>query len=54
MIFSALVLCTQVNMFVMLLWVYIHNGEPADLDPLQNGPPGPNPLANMDRVVHIR
>ena len=28
MIFSVLVLCTQVNMmFVMLLWVYIHNGR---------------------------
>jgi hypothetical protein len=29
-------------------------GVPADLDPPQNGPPGPNPLANMDRGVHIR
>jgi hypothetical protein len=29
-------------------------GVPADLDPHQNGPPGPNPLANMDRGVHIR
>jgi hypothetical protein len=28
MIFSVLVLCTQVNvMFVMLLWVYIHTGQ---------------------------
>ena len=27
---------------------------PADLDPPQNGPPGPNPLANMDRGVYIR
>jgi hypothetical protein len=25
--FSVLVLCTQVNMFVMLLWVYIHTGQ---------------------------
>jgi hypothetical protein len=29
-------------------------GVPADLDPPQNGPAGPNPLANMDRGVHIR
>jgi hypothetical protein len=29
-------------------------GVPADLDPPQNGPPGPNPLANMDRGVQIR
>ena len=29
-------------------------GVPADLDPSQNGPPGPNPLGNMDRGVHIR
>jgi hypothetical protein len=29
-------------------------GVPADLDPPQNGPLGPNPLANMDRGVHIR
>jgi hypothetical protein len=27
LIFSVLVLCTQVNMFVMLLWVYIHTGQ---------------------------
>ena len=26
-------------------------GVPADLDPPQNEPPGPNPLANMDRGV---
>jgi hypothetical protein len=31
----------------------IKSGVPADLDPPQNGPPGPNPLANMDRGVHI-
>ena len=32
----------------------IDAGVPADLDPPQNGPPGPNPLANMDLGVHIR
>jgi hypothetical protein len=26
-VFSLLVLCTQVNMFVMLLWMYIHTGQ---------------------------
>jgi hypothetical protein len=26
-------------------------GFPADLDPSQNGPPGPNPPANMDRTI---
>ena len=30
-----------------------YSGVPADLDPPQNGPPGPNPRANMDRGVHI-
>jgi hypothetical protein len=29
-------------------------GVPADLDFPQNGPSGPNPLANMDRGVQIR
>jgi hypothetical protein len=33
---------------------YVIAGVAADLDPPQNGPPGPNPLANMDRGVHIR
>jgi hypothetical protein len=26
-------------------------GFPTDLDPSQNGPPGPNPPANMDRAI---
>jgi hypothetical protein len=29
-------------------------GVPADMDPSQNRLLGPNPLANMDRGVHIR
>ena len=32
----------------------IYAGVPADLDLSQNGPLGPNPLANMDRGVDIR
>ena len=34
--------------------LFVISGVPADLDPSENGPPGPNPLANMDRGVHIR
>ena len=29
-------------------------GVLADLDPPRIGPPGPNPLADMDPPVHIR
>ena len=32
----------------------ISPGVLADLDPLRIGPPGPNPLADMDPPVHIR
>ena len=31
-----------------------HTGVLADLDPPRFGPPGPNPLANMDPPVQIR
>ena len=33
---------------------YYMTGVLADLDPPRIGPPGPNPLADMDPPVHIR
>jgi hypothetical protein len=43
----------RINIYLGAL-IVLTPDVPADLDPPQNGPPGPNPLSNMDRGVHIR
>ena len=57
-IFSGVLLLALLY-FMFALFLMMHKSFPisgvlADLDPPRIGPPGPNPLADMDRPLHIR